>query len=280
MRMHEIKQKMIAQMSAFTRAEKKIAEILLENPEAIEGVTLSQIARNSDSSEATFVRFCRKLGYDGFTAFKEAFTRENRREEIYPDAIETGDDINTILRKLYKKNMAVLSDTLAVGENNYEKATEALQKAAVIHFFGIGDACAITKLSCMRFRRIGVRCTAEEDIVSQMIIAANMGEQDMAVAVCSDGRTRSIVEVLKTAKAQGAATISITTKETSPLLAYTDIPLLIPVRDPASERNRIAKQITYQIILEALYLAYVSRMDMNTDEIMRATQAAIDSDKL
>ena len=47
------------------RAEKAIAEALLDNPEAITVMTLAELAKESGSSEASIIRFCRRLGFRG-----------------------------------------------------------------------------------------------------------------------------------------------------------------------------------------------------------------------
>ena len=52
------------------RAEKAIAEALLDNPEAITVMTLAELAKESGSSEASIIRFCRRLGFRGYTEMK------------------------------------------------------------------------------------------------------------------------------------------------------------------------------------------------------------------
>ena len=56
-------------LPSLPRAEKAIASALLENPEAITHLTLAEIARESGSSEASIIRFCKRMGYDGWWRF-------------------------------------------------------------------------------------------------------------------------------------------------------------------------------------------------------------------
>ena len=51
-------------LPSLPRAEKAIASALLENPEAITHLTLAEIARESGSSEASIIGFCKRMGYD------------------------------------------------------------------------------------------------------------------------------------------------------------------------------------------------------------------------
>ena len=62
-------------LPSLPRAEKAIASALLENPEAITHLTLAEIARESGSSEASIIRFCKRMGYEG--GFHQSFGRRN-----------------------------------------------------------------------------------------------------------------------------------------------------------------------------------------------------------
>lgn len=54
------------------RAEKAIAEALAEHPEAITYMTLSEISKESGSSEASVIRFCKRMGFGGYSALQQA----------------------------------------------------------------------------------------------------------------------------------------------------------------------------------------------------------------
>lgn len=146
-------------LPSLPRAEKAIASALLENPEAITHLTLAEIARESGSSEASIIRFCKRMGYDGYSSMKEDFIRALAEGmEIHSEDIKVSDDMKTILKKVYQSNVQMLSDTLVLADDeNYEKALDALLKAREIHFFGVGDAFAVCQLAYMKFGRLGIR---------------------------------------------------------------------------------------------------------------------------
>lgn len=278
--MHELLEKITMLSPSLPRAEKKIADALLENPEAIETMTLAKISRESGTSEAAIVRFCRRLGFDGYTALKEAFILANHQEPPAANAIGEHDNMSLILHKLYKNNLEVLSETLSIAENNYEEVLTALLQADSIHFFAVGDAYVAAKLSYIKFKRIGVACSAEEDIMLQMIAASNLTKNDVAIAVSYEGRSKNVVEAMKIAKQRGATTISITRRDHSPLLDYTDICLLVSANDLTVGRDKVTRRISDQFILEALYLGYESRLGRGCKEHIRYTQQAIDYNKI
>ena len=279
--MNELFVKIRFLLPSLPRAEKVIAEALLENPEAITHMTLAEISRESGSSEASIIRFCKRMGYDGYTALKEDFIRAIAEGNgIQSECIEVTDDMKTILKKVYQSNVQTLSDTLVLAGDEYEKALQALLKAREIHFFGVGDAYAVCQLAQMKFGRLGINCTAHSDVMLQMMTAGNLTERDVAIAVSYEGRSKNVVEAMNLAKQSGATTISITKMNKSPLLKYTDISLFIAVNDLTVGRDKVTRRVSDQFILDALYLGYTTRMDKNYKKQLKKIQKAIDSNKM
>ena len=66
---------------SFFEAEKKIADFLIEHKAEAAGMTVGELARASQTSDATVSRFCRRCGFKGFQDLKLALTRELLEEE-------------------------------------------------------------------------------------------------------------------------------------------------------------------------------------------------------
>lgn len=56
----------------FSEKEKKIADYILNDPRNIIHLTINQIADELGLAESTVFRFCQRLGFKGFQAFKIA----------------------------------------------------------------------------------------------------------------------------------------------------------------------------------------------------------------
>ena len=57
-----------------TKSERRIAEYIAADPERLMKLTIPHIAAETDSSEITVSRFCKKLGYKGLQELKQALT--------------------------------------------------------------------------------------------------------------------------------------------------------------------------------------------------------------
>lgn len=279
--MNELFVKIRFLLPSLPRAEKAIAKVLLENPDAITHLTLAEIAQESGSSEASIIRFCKRMGYTGYSALKEEFIRALAEgNESHAEGINMSDDMVTILKKVFQSNVQTLRDTLVLSNENYEKALDAILKAQSIHFFGVGDAHAVCQLAYMKFNRLGLPGSAHSDVMQQMIAAGNLTKDDVAIAISYEGRSKNVVEAMKIAKEQGATTIGITKMNKSPLLRYTDISLFIAVTDLTIGREKVTRRVADQFIMDALFLGYTTRLGKSYKEQMAKSQRAIDHNKI
>lgn len=64
--MNELMVKLRFLIPTLPRAEKAVAQALLEKPELICLMTLAELARETDSSDASIIRFCRKMAIPVF----------------------------------------------------------------------------------------------------------------------------------------------------------------------------------------------------------------------
>lgn len=267
------------QLPSLPRAERVVAEALLENPEAISGLTLAQLAKETGSSDASIIRFCRRMGFKGYTDFKNAFIcRRDLNEE--DEEKENQDSMMVILKKVFKGNMQTLTDTLSLATTNYDEALNAMVNAKSIHFFGVGDAYAVCQLAHMKITRLGISGSAYSDVTQQLVAAANIRPGDVAFSVSYEGRSRNVVEAMKIAKERGAVTICITKMNKSPLLHYVDIALFISVSDLTIGREKVARRVADQAILDALFVGMSIRMGKEAVKRMQDTHKVMEINKI
>ena len=63
-------------------AEKKVAKYILENRQEVVMLSVSELAHKSGASEATVVRMCKHLGYDGYFQMRLLMSREIGRAHV------------------------------------------------------------------------------------------------------------------------------------------------------------------------------------------------------
>ena len=77
--------KQMREETSFSEGERQIAEYLLTNP--WEDLTIRQLAERTYTSNATIIRMCRRLGYEGFRPFKTDFIKEMESNKYLVESV-------------------------------------------------------------------------------------------------------------------------------------------------------------------------------------------------
>ena len=265
------------------KAEKRAAELLLEDPDAIINSTIVDAAKLAGCSETTWVRFAKRLGYSGFYTLKSELNEHARGDAGHQKSVITSlyDDINPdtppleIARRVLDSSINALNDTYQlINDSEYERAVHALCNASKIVLCGAGDAYTVVRSAYQKFFRAGLDVYASSDIDLQLIAVSNFKAEDVVLAISYSGKTRSVLELVKYAHHRGFTVIAITNFPVSPLTKNADIVLLTAAFAKHVSGEIASKRITQLFIIESLYVNMLlkSRHDLN-DNIQRADEA-------
>ncbi len=243
--------------SAFRPAERKVADVILENPEQVVHLTITELAWQAGVSDATVVKFCKRLGYKGFQEFKILLAQDvaMKKPPIY-GAVEPDDDVETIREKIFQANITALQDTRRVLDKNALEATvQVMSSAGEIQFYGIGASGIVAMDAEQKFSRIGLKANAFVDSHMQITRASLLKPGDVAVGISYSGETYEIVEALQTARAAGATTIAITNFSVSPVAGAADQVLLTASQENILRGGAISSRIAQLSIIDTLFIA-------------------------
>lgn len=88
-------------VQSLPRAEKAVAEYMISHVSQMSDMTLSMLSDETSVSEATILRFCRRLGYGSYIQLRQAFAfaaNEDRPDSL--DPITTSDAMPAITSKV------------------------------------------------------------------------------------------------------------------------------------------------------------------------------------
>lgn len=134
------------------RSERAFAQAVIESPSALEGATLQKLAYDTGTSDATIIRFCKRLGFSGINDFKIAITEAGKTCQNVDGHLFSNLDTTDIMKEVYRSTLYILNDTMAQATDKYDKAVMSLLNAQSINFFGIGEAY----ITCMYVWQIKV----------------------------------------------------------------------------------------------------------------------------
>lgn len=236
-------------------ALRKVADLVLAQPEMAIYASVNEVAAAAGVSEATVMRLCRVLGFRGFQDFKIALAREmvSPLQRLHEEVAE-GDDPATIVRKVFQANIAALQDTLAVLDMEaLAQAARLMLAARTVLLIGVGTSGPIVQDAANKFFRLGLNVKAVTDAHLMMMAAALLTDRDVALAVSHSGSTRDPVETARVAKEAGAKVICITNNSLSPLTKVADLVLVTASRETRFRQEAMASRLSQTSIIDSLY---------------------------
>ena len=238
-------------------AERNAADFILYYPEQFIVNTISKSAKGSNSSEATFVRLARKLGYPGFPELKAAAGLTGADDPVAADVDLNADnehDPLEIMRRIFESSIVSLQDTLnIIDQKAYIQALDALDAAETIVFAGNGDAFTVAYAGFLRFVRAGFNASCHMDFDLQIISISHLKPGDLLAVISHSGRTKTMLELVKAAKSTGCKILLITNYPLSTLAKHSDIVLCTAIFAPISSGEVMSKRIPEMCIMESLY---------------------------
>ena len=261
------------------KAEKKVADCLLAHPGEILPLSIVELAERCHSSEATIVRFAKRLGFSGYQGLKISLAQESRKTTISA-TIHRDDDCDTIFEKVCNDIYLSLEKTKKVMDGaQLKRAAECLHSAKKIVIFGLGNSAAIAMDAGHKFLRAGCNAVAYTDNHMQAIAAAHLTAGDVAIGISHSGSSRDIVDALKLAKEHGAATICITSYGKSPITKQSDIVLFTDADETKYSILALNSRIAQLAMIDALYFYLVYHLDEQFKNSLQDTEHALLSKK-
>jgi RpiR family transcriptional regulator, carbohydrate utilization regulator len=236
-------------------AEKKIADFLLNQSESAVNMTVSQISVETCVADSSIIRFCQKLGFNGFTQLRINLARNLKRpEEVIFEDIERNDDAYAVATKVFASSIRTLEDTIKMLDGEIlTKAVEALFRSKRIEFYGVGTSAPIAMDAYYRFMRIGLPAFVATDPHIARISANMLDSGCVAVGISHTGRTRDTIRILQIAKKKGAQIIGITSFMKSPVAELSDIKLITSSSETRIVREAVTSRIAQIALLDSLY---------------------------
>ena len=261
------------------RAEKKIADWILDNPGKLVPLSISELADNCKCSEATIVRFARRLGFDGYQALKISLAREENTTSV-SESITPSDSSFEIFSKVCDNIYCSLERTKKVlDEKSLAEAAEKILSAGRIVTMGLGNSASVAVDLSHKLLRAGCDAVAYTDNHMQAIAVSHLRAGDVAVGISHSGSSRDIVESLKIARERGAATICLTNCGKSPIQKVSDIVLQTSSDETNYSILALGSRIAQLAIVDALYFYLVFRKGADAVKAIEETEKALNTKK-
>ncbi|MGY0394834.1 MurR/RpiR family transcriptional regulator [Fusobacterium sp.] len=241
--------------------EKKVADYVLEKPEEIKDLNTYEIAEKTNTSQATVVRFAKRIGFKGFPDFKLALSQDlgNRKAEshisIIHEDIKNDDSFEIIGRKIANANAIAINNTCEVTDfEELERAVIALGKAKKIMLTGVGFSGIAAKDFYYKLLELGKTAIIETDTHMQLSCLATMTENDVLFIISHSGKTLEMYNIAKVAKEKNIKIIAMTSIAPNPIRELADIKLNTVEMKSNFRSTALTPRISQLTIIDMLYV--------------------------
>ncbi len=241
-----ILEKITQNQAAFSKSEKKVAEVILANPQTAIHSSIATLAKMSDVSEPTVNRFCRRLDTKGFPDFKLHLAQSLANGTPYVNRhVDENDSPDEYTNKIFESTMASLEVARqSVDVNVVNRVVDLLTQAQKISFFGLGASASVAHDALNKFFRFNVPVVYFEDILMQRMSCMNCSDGDVVVLISHTGRTKSLVEIAQIARMNDATVVGITSAD-SPLAQECSYVLSLEVPEDTDMYMPMASRSIY-----------------------------------
>lgn len=213
----------------FSKSDNAIAEYILANPACLSGSTANSLAEASGTSPATVIRFCRKLGFGGFTELKNSAA--NYIVETAKDmSLRRGDDVRTVKNKVINYTKLIMDELgEMLDDSALEEAARLISEAKSLVIVSEGGSGTISRAAYDIFLKLAIPCRYIEDLIFQAMEISMMDKDDLLLIIVNSGRTWNVLQNASYAKERGIKIVGIVGPANSPLSKYLDVEILTNV---------------------------------------------------
>jgi len=238
------------------KSERKVANLVLTDPRRVLNATVAETADFAEVSQPTVIRFCVAVGCTGFQDFKLRLAHSLALgvPATHSVLLDT-DRPEEVLEKVFDYTITSLDWARHhMDKEALEKAIRLLESATAIEFFGFGASGIVAQDAQQKFPLFGVPCGAQFDSHQQIMAASMLRAGNVAVVISNTGRTRSILDVARTARESGAKVIGITGSD-SPLVAHCDVAIIAETLENTNIYTPTISRIAALVVIDILSTA-------------------------
>ncbi len=199
-----------------TKSEKRIAEFMRRSQDEAAFLSAAEIAGRLKISEATMVRFARKLGFDSYPDLREAL-QENIRHRMTHSArlrsrLDNLREAGDIFERLVASEIDYLTESLqTLSRDALIQAVELLRTHQRIFVFGLGPSVSLVDLLEIRLTRAARQViplkSSGQEMLEPMLL---MNRDDLLIAIGFFNMTPNLRLVLDYANQHGTPVILVT----------------------------------------------------------------------
>lgn len=230
-------------IKSLSRPELNILKYAYENTDELMELSIQDLSNRVSYSPATVLRFCKKLGYSGFSEFKYALRAEQRRK---------GEDISSHSSRNFSTGMMI--DTLSsniqatsklIQEEQLNQTFRYLESGCPIYLWSPGG---LTSVAVEYFEKLLLSIGRQEVYFIESVkmfehILRNCSQESLLILISTSGKYPTTIRLGKIANASGIPILSISPYTSNEVADLADVSL----RFFTNQRENLGAEFTSRL---------------------------------
>ncbi len=243
-----------------TATERKVADYVLAHSSQVQFMSITQLADECGTAEASISRFCRSLKLKGFNAFKLELAQHAATAQVSEFASEKTADTDTLegrCRETGRLAQEAVSQTIELANLDLIRKTVGLfLQASQVFCMGIGGSMIMAQDCAHLFSTVSPKFHAVGDSHLQLSAAAIMDPRNVIVFFSYSGATTGGLQVLELAKSRGIHTVLVTRFPKSPAASLAEVVLRCGSNESPVQVGSACAKIAQLVVMDLLFQEY------------------------
>ena len=272
----DILERIHASYYQLTATERRVADFVLTNPEQVKYMSITQLADECGTADATISRFCRSLKLKGFNAFKIELARHPSPAVVHSREEHDAESMPGRIREVGRQATDAIRQTLElIDPRQAEQAVALIEGAGRVLCMGSGGSMLLANTFAHLFSTVTGKFQAISDSHTQISAVATMGSQDVIVLFSYSGATNTGLQILELAKVRGIRTILVTRFSKSPAASLADVVLCCGSKEGPFQFGSVPAKVAQLIVMDVLFQEYCRRNRESCEENIEKIAAAL-----
>lgn len=249
-----------------------VADYVIENAHDVQFQTITELARNTQTSEATVVRLCRDMGYKGYSDFRMALAVDLSQTANQNQPQMEGDicDISA------QSAVDSLQDTAKlIDRKSLNRICELVHNAQFIGCVGVGASSIVGRYLAYRLVRIGKKAIMYEDTHLAAMSAGRSCAGDLWFSVSSSGSTKEVIHAASQAHRRNVPVVALTNISHSPLSAISDELLVAARPEGPLTGGAFASKVGALLLVDVLINTLIDNFPEYTESVLETAEVVL-----
>ena len=272
----DILERIRASYYQLTAAERRGAGYVLAPHSQGQFMSITQLADECGTAEATVSRFCRSLRLKGFNAFKIELARHSAPGTSHRQEPVSTDTLEGRVRESGRMIIDAIHQTMELMDlGQIARAVELIEQAPAVLCIGSGGSMIMARECAHLFSTVCGKFSAVYDAHMQISAVATMDPKGVIFLFSYSGATTGGLQILELARQRGIQTILVTRFQKSPAAKLSNVVLRCGSNESPFQFGSVPAKVAQLVVVDAVFQEYFLRNRESCEENIQAIASAL-----